>query len=119
MLAQLVLQRRPQNARLDARGLRPLIDLEHPVERAHVQRHGGPVEARLDAADDARAAAEGDQRDLLGRAPVDDPCDVVLVARARDQVGRMVIAAAEGFDQVPVRLAACVGDALIRVVREQ
>ena len=65
VLAQLVLEPRAGRAGLDPRRARGAIDLEHPVEAPQVDRDRARVavaDARLDAADDAGAAAVGDRR---------------------------------------------------------
>src|SRR6478609_435005 len=59
---KLCLERRPECAGLDAGGARGLVDLDHATELAQVDGHRSLVARRialgLDAADDARSAAE-------------------------------------------------------------
>ena len=94
---------RAGRARLDARRARDGVDLEHAVERAQVDRDRAVVgvgHVGRHAADDRRAAAEGDRRDALAAAPLEQPLDVGLLARARDEVGRMLEAPAKAADDV-------------------
>ena len=80
--AELLLQARARGAGADARRARDRVDLEHAVQRAEVERHGA-VEARrdprLDAADDARAAAVGDHGDVRVRRPLERGLHLRLV----------------------------------------
>src|SRR4051794_6456976 len=55
---------------------------------------------------------------MAGRGPVEDRLDLGLVARVRDQVWRVVVAAAEGTNDVAVGLAVGVRGALGAVARE-
>ena len=88
---ELVLQMRPVHARLDARGARGAVDLQHPVHGAHVYGDRG-LEAAADIgmhpAHHGGAAAEGNGRRALVRAPVEQRRHLVLVARAGHQVRR-------------------------------
>ena len=62
-----------------------LVDLEHPVEPAEVDRDGAGILARqprLDPAADAGAAAVGDRGEPLVAAPREHRLDLRLVARA-------------------------------------
>ena len=74
VLGELGLEAGAGRARLDARRARDRVDLEHAVEPAQV--HGddagvaGPRD-RVDAADDARAAAERHHGDVVLAAPVE------------------------------------------------
>ena len=88
----------PEHARLNPRRARHRVHLQHPVERAEVDRHRAGVavaDPRLDPADDARPAAVGDRRRARVRAPLEHRLDLGLVAGARDQVGRVVEPARE------------------------
>src|SRR5699024_9633032 len=63
---QLVLEMRAERPRLDPRGPADLVELEHPVHRAHVEAHdpgAACAVARLDPTDDGAAATEGDDDD--------------------------------------------------------
>ncbi len=108
VLGQLALQHRAGRAGLDPRGARDRVDLEHTIERAQVERDRARITGRhvgRHTADDRCAAAVGDRGDALGRAPLEQLLDVALVARARDEVGRMREAAAKAFDDIAVGLA--------------
>ena len=95
---------------------RGLVELVQSVERAKIDAQGA-VEAlrdpRLDATDDAGPAAVRDHRDVRARRPLEQRLDFGLVARASDEVGRVLVLAAEGADRVEVRLAVGVGGALL------
>src|SRR5580704_8705635 len=102
---QLRLQGRAEGAGLDAGGARGAVDLDDPPQMAQIEADRGlvaAVEACLDAADDAAAAAERDDCGLLAAGPVDDCGDLRLVARIGDQVGSIAVIAGEGADVVAV-----------------
>ena len=63
--------------------------------RRSIVTTGRSPEPRLDPADDAGAAAERDHRGALGLGPAQHRLDLGLVARAGDQVGRVLELAAE------------------------
>ena len=89
---------------------------------AEVERDRARVavaDARLDAADDARAAAERDHRGARVGRPLEHALDVGLVARARDDVGRVVEAPAEGAHDVAVGAPVGVAHALVAVASVQ
>ena len=82
VLRELLLERRPGRPGLDPRRQRRWVDLEHAVERLQVDRdHPGVAisHARLDAADDARAAPERDH----GRAGFETPTRAPPAPRPR------------------------------------
>ncbi len=119
MLVQLLLEPRPGGTRLDPRRLRDRVHVEHPVHAAEVDADRAAVaiaEARLDPADHARPAAEGDRRGVLVGAVVEHQVDVLGGLRERDQVGRVRELSPEAADDVPVRLALRVGDPVVAVV---
>ena len=115
VLSELLLERGPGRPRLDARRPRERVDLEHPVERAEVHRHRRPVAGRLDAADDARAAAVRDRDRARVLAPGEHALEVGLVRRTRDHVRRRVEAAPERPDDVAVGLSVRVRRARVGV----
>ena len=119
VLGELLVERRAEHPGLDPRRPRDRVDLEHPVERAEVDRHRARVvvaDPRLDPADDAGAAAVGDRRGAGVGAPREHRLDLGLVARAGDEVGRVLEPAAKAADDVAVGLAERVRDALAAVV---
>jgi hypothetical protein len=61
-----------------------------------------PADPRLDPARHAGAAAERDQREAGGAAPVQQLGHVVLAGRVGHHVGHMLELPAEGADQVAV-----------------
>ena len=118
--AELLLQPRARGAGADARGARDRVDLEHPVERAEIERRRAVErrrDPRLDAADDARAAAVGDHGDVRARRPFEGGLHVRLAARADDEVDDVLVAPAEGADRVDVGLAEAVAGAVAVVDR--
>ncbi len=121
MLPQPFLQHRPHGPRLNPGSEGCRVDLEHPVEAAQVEgdRRPVPLEAGLDTADDAGAAAEWNHRGILVLAPGEDDLDLGLVARQCDQVRGIWELAAEAADDIAVALAECPGDALVGVGREE
>src|SRR6185369_8410447 len=111
-----------EHARLDARRARRAIDLEHTVESSEVERDGAApaaVEPRLDAADDARAAAVRDHREPLAGTPVENRGDVCRARRESDEVGRVWILAPQGTHDVAAGLAVGVAGAIRRIAREE
>src|SRR5207245_1554550 len=60
LLGELCLEPRAIRSGLDARRSRDVVDFEHAVQRAQVEAHRRAIDARLDPADDARAAAVRD-----------------------------------------------------------
>ena len=82
------------------------VDLEHPVQPPQVERDDRPVpEPRLDPADDAGAAAEGDHRRPLGLGPAQHRLDLRLVPWESDEIGRVLEFPPEPPHHVPVRLS--------------
>ena len=103
MRAKLILERRTEHARLDARGARDAIDLEHAIEMREIDRYGARVcivARQFDAADHARPAAVRDRRGSRGRAPIEERRDLRLAPRKGHDVGRIRIIAAKGADHV-------------------
>ena len=94
---ELRFERRPEGAGLDARGARGLVDLEHAAQLAQVDRHRRLVSRRiaawLDAADDARSAAERRHARLRAAGPVEHGRDLLLIARIGDHVRRVAVVA--------------------------
>ncbi len=120
VLPQLLLEPRPGRPGLDPRRQAGRVDFDQAVDAAQVERHRGPVaEPRLDPADDAGAAAEGDHRGALGLGPVQHRLHLRAVARARHQVGRVLEAPVEAADDVAVGLAHRPRHALVLVVGEE
>ncbi len=79
VLAELGLERGPGGAGLDTRCARDGVDLEHAVERAQVDCDGSVErgrDRRRDATDDRSAATEGDRRDALTGAPLQQTLNV-------------------------------------------
>jgi hypothetical protein len=116
------LDRRAQDAGLDARGAAGRVHLEHAVEPAQVEADGAGVAVahrRLDAAHDRGAAPEGDDGDLGAARPVEHGGHVGLARGQGDQVRRVGEVAAPGADRLRVGLAVGVQEALVGIVREQ
>ncbi len=122
MRAQLRFERGPEAAGFDqgcARGLVDLLDLAH---RAQVDgdRAVVAVAPRLDAAADARTAAERRHRGIGRAGPIEHGGDVGFVARIGDDVGRAGIVEGKAARELGVRLAVGVGGAVVvRVAAER
>ncbi len=114
---QLPLEAGAEHARLHARGLRSLVDLEHAVEVREINgQHGLRVRGRVDAADHARAAAEGDRGDAVRAAPVEQIDDVELGLRGGDHVRRIgEVAPVDHLRQIDRRAAVAVREARVVV----
>src|SRR5919197_5286191 len=108
VLTKLILEARTGRARLDARGAGGRVDVQQAREAAEVDRDRAaellPYPG-LHAAHDARPPAVRDRCDALGRTPIEDPLDLVLVAGVRDEVRRIVDLPAKAADDVAVGLA--------------
>ena len=103
---ELLLEHRAARARLDARRPRDRVDLEHAVQATERERDRPFVPRagdRLDAAGDARPAADRDHRHARARGPREHALDVGLLARVHDEVGGMRDLAAEAAHDVHVR----------------
>src|SRR6185437_4727493 len=101
VLGQLGLQVGAGRAPLDESCTRDLVDLEHAAQAAEVDRDGavvGGADVGLDSPHDTGAAAVGNRGHTLGRAPGEQPLHVELVARASDEVRRVLEAAAKAQD---------------------
>ena len=108
MGSELLLEPRAGGARLDARGARDGVDLEHPVERAQVDRDDAKVGGAgpgVDPADHARGAADRHDRDVVLGAPVEDGPQLLLAGGRGDAVGRVREVAAQPAHDVEVRAA--------------
>ncbi len=108
LLLQLGLQHGAGGARLDAGRARGAIHLAHAVQSLQVQGDGGRVvvpDPRLDPADHARPAAEGDDRGACLGAPLQDRGHLVLAGGPGHHVGRVVEPAPERAHDVAVGAA--------------
>ena len=121
VLAQLLLEPRPGGAGLDPRRERESASTSSTRSRRRrsSETTGRSPSRRLDAADDAGAAAEGIDRGALGLGPAEHRLDLRLVARKRDEVGRVLELAPEAAHHVAVGLAERVDDALVAIVAEE
>jgi hypothetical protein len=108
VLGQERLGLRPAEARLEGGGHRVDVHREQLVEPEKVQgHHAGQVAAlRNEAADDRGAAAEGNQRNVVGDAPLDQCGHLLVRPWAYDGVGRVRAVAGTEPEQVGGGLAA-------------
>ena len=115
---ELLLQARAVDAGLHAREPRGLVDLEHPVHAGEVDGDDGArlVARRLEAAGDARAAAERDHDRVGVERGAQDLGHLGLRAGAHDDVGHAAELAAALADEVAQALAAGVHHAVVGVV---
>ena len=119
LLAELVLQPRSGRAGLDPRRARDLIDLQDPIQGAHVDRDRptvGVADPRLHPADHAGAAAIRDRREPRVGAPAEHRLDLRFVTRMGDQVRRIVEPSPEAAHHVAIGLAQRVRGPLVRIV---
>ncbi len=82
MRPQLIFERGPIHAGLDARGARQAIHLDDTIECAQVDADGAAVvvaDVALDTTDHRRSTAIGDGGDARVAAPVEERDDVVFV----------------------------------------
>ena len=108
-VAQLVLDRGPIDAALDARGVAHRIDFQHLVHVARRDRHHlVELGAGLDALHHRRAAAVGDRLGADPVAPVEQAHDVLLVLGEGHGVGRVGHLPHEHARGVEARLAVAV-----------
>ena len=117
---QLAFQIRPQHAGLNACRARHRVDFQHFRHAPHVDgqhRLESIANDRLDAADDARSAAERDHRGAGAVGPVEQSGDVVLALRKGDDVGRGAVIAAIGADVIGIGFAVSVRGAVVGLGR--
>src|SRR5260370_41004267 len=121
MRLELVLQRWTIGAPSDQRGARYLIPLDNPTEIAQVKGDGrlvaNPVDARLDAAADARPAPERHQRGADTTGPVHHSGNLRFIARVGDHVGRAIVVAEHGADVVRIGFTVGVRGAVVAFAR--
>ena len=117
---QLALEVGAEYAGLHARELRGRVDGEHAVHAGHVDRDDGPRLAglRLEAARDARAAAERNYDGVGGERRLHHGHDLVLGTRPHHDVGKPAEVTAALADEVGQALAAPVHDAIVLVARD-
>ena len=118
---QAVLEVGPERPGPDQGRARDLVDLDDPAQRTEVDRDGPAVavsDPGLDAADDARAAAEGHRRQPPVGAHLQHPPDVLGVAREGDHVGGPVEPPAEAADDVAIGAPHRVPDPVRRIGAE-
>ena len=120
MRPQLVFERWPEDARLDARGTRGLVDLQHAVQVREVDGdHGPPIVRRFNAAHDRGPASVRDRHAVgIGR-PLERSHHFALVARERDHVRRIGEVAVDSAQRVEVALAIGVERPLVLVRRAE
>ncbi len=96
------------------RGQRSGVDADL-AQADQIETYQSPVGAPLggDAADDAGATAEGDDRHPLRRADLEHPAHLLRVGRADDGVGRRIEAAAAQSRQVRVTAPGRVPEAVL------
>ena len=112
------LDRRSPDAALDSRRPARLVDLEHPVQAAHIEAHRagiGAADRRLDAADDRGAGAERNNGDLGAARPVEHVGDIGFVLGQGDEVRRIGEVAREGADGFRIGLAVGMQEPLVRL----
>ena len=126
MRFELCFERRAKDAGLDAGGARGAVDFDDAVEMPQIERNRRPargtLDRRLDAADNAAAGAERDQRGLRAGRPIGDSGDLAFVPRIGDDVGRIVVLTGEPADIVRKGFAVGMGDPVVgfaRAVRRQ
>src|SRR6185503_10387508 len=99
---QLRLERGSEDAALDARGARSLVHLEDAAKVAEIDGDcrlvSGGIADRLDAADDARSAAERCHARLLATGPIEHRRDVCFGAWIGNDVRHFGIVAEKPAD---------------------
>src|SRR5204863_2338632 len=109
-------------AGLDPRRPGDPVHLEHLAELAQIDRDRAAIsvaDPRLDAADHAGPAAVRNRGDALIGTPRQHLLHLGLVARAGNQVGRVVDLTAKAANDVPVRLAETVRNPLVAIGGEE
>ena len=89
MRAELVLEVRAEHTRLDARGARHVVDLEHLVEAVERDRDDAVGIGRVHAPHDRRPAAERHDDVSVAAAPIEGGLELGLGRRVSDDVGRV------------------------------
>src|ERR1700740_1491443 len=104
--SQLRLQGRAQRPRPDPRRSRRTIHLEHPPDVSKIDADRAAValaDIGLDAADDARAAAERNRGCTDVTAPLQHRRQLALVARTRHKIGAMRVITPKRTHQIAKR----------------
>ena len=115
--AEGILERRAEYTRLDSRGARGAVDLDHAIERRRIEADCSRIvitefavsiecaDPRLDASHHARTSAVWDGGNVARAAPVEHGCHLGLVPWHGDEVRRGGEVAAQRADHVAVALA--------------
>ena len=112
------LDRRAANTALNEGGAAGRVDLQHPVEMAHVEADRARVavaDRRLDAADHRGAAAERNDRDPYAACPIEHGGDLAFALRQGDEIGRVGEVAVKRAHRLRKGLAVSVEEAFVRV----
>ncbi|CKR03581.1 Uncharacterised protein [Mycobacterium tuberculosis] len=104
--AKLMLDRRAERTRLDARGTADTVNLKHRAHGSDVDRDHRLIEARLDTANHRAATTVWDDRNPLARTPIQHVDHVLLAAGSGDEVGQVVELALQVACDVAIRFAA-------------
>ena len=115
---ELGLQRRPEDAALNAGRARGAVDLQHLVQAAEVDGQGagvGVADGGLDAAHHGGACAVGNRREPSVARPVEQRHDVRFGLGTGHHVGRRAEVAGPGADVIGVGLAVGVARAAVGI----
>jgi hypothetical protein len=109
-----------QQPGLEPRGEGDRVDGDHPVEAAEIERHGAcePVCDGLDAAHDARSAAERDDRHAGLSAGRQHRPDLLRRTRVQDEIGRARSVSGAQPDEVGIGASCRVSDPGLAVVAD-
>ena len=119
MRLQRRLDRRAQDAGLDARGAANRVHFEHAVQAPHVEADGARItiaDDRLDASHHRRTGAKGNDGDSCAARPVEQCGNVSFRLGQRDEIRRVGEVAGEGAHGLRVRLAVGVEQPFVRVL---
>ena len=120
VLPQLILQPRPGSPRLNPRGQRLRIDLEHPIQPLQIERDHRPIlQPRLHPTDHTRPTAERNDRGPLSLSPREHHLDLRLVLGKRHQIRRILEFPPKPPHHVPIGLPQCMGHPLVVVIRKE
>ena len=118
---QRIFECRPVDASLNSRGTGDTIDLDDLIQSSEIDRHDTRVsiaDAALHPADDAGTAAEGNRRNILAAAPVEQIEDGLFAFRKGHPIRRLGKVPTKCANEIPIRSPEAVAGTFTGVIGE-